>query len=162
MDIILVCIVFIPTVATFLLRNDGAMIFAAVCIGSVLATYVAADASSVIAGVGQTGVLTTMQWTQLGLLAVPLMLALVLTRKKAKGVTLILSTITAAAASSFLVILATPYLSSSMQATVHKTGVWHELNNLETPIILVGVFLFFLHLFLSRWKPDDGKKKHKS
>jgi hypothetical protein len=161
-DILLAVFVLTPFAISFLLRSSGALVFMSVCLGSILATYAASDASSVISGASRSGVLATMQWVQLALLAVPVVLTLLLTRKKVKGIKFILSSVTAALAGGLLALLAVPYMSASMQSTVHASQLWHQLDNLQTAIILAGSVLTTLYLFATRWQPEkDHTKKHK-
>lgn len=159
-DILLGAFVLVP-LATFLLRSNGALVFLSVCLGSVLAIYVAGDASSVISGASRSSALATMQWVQLGLLVAPVILTILLTRKKLKGVKLILGTIAATAAGGLLALLAVPYLSSSVQANIHSSEVWHQLDNLQTAAVLTGAMLTILYFFMTRWKPEKEGKKHK-
>ncbi len=153
-------LVAVPPLVTVLLRSNGMLVFLSVCMGSVLATYVAGDASSVIYGASRSNVLTTMQWTQLGLLVIPVVLTLFLSRKKVKGLKLFLGVIAAAAAGGLLALLAVPYLSADQQSTIESTELWRELNNLETAAIITGASTTVLYFFMTRWKPES-EKKHK-
>ena len=104
-QIILAGFVIVPAVAVVLLRSNGILVFLSVCLGSVLAAYVAGDASSVISGARRSGALVTMQWTQLGLLVVPVLCTVLLTRKKLKGFKLLLGFVAAIAAGALLALL---------------------------------------------------------
>ncbi len=158
---ILAGFVLLPPLATLLLRSNGVLVFLSVCLGSVLATYVAGDASSVISGASRSSVLATMQWTQLGLLVVPVMLTVLLSRKKLKGLKLLLGVLAAAAAGGLLALLAVPYMTATYQTAIKSTELWHELSNLETSLVIAGAAITILHLFMTRWKPESDKKKHK-
>lgn len=149
----------IPLVA-LVLRSNGILVFLSVCMGSILATYAAGDMSSVIADASRMSELATLQWTQLFLLGIPIVLTLLLSRKKLKGVKLGLGVLAAGAAGGLLALLMVPYLSISQQAAVRSTELWHELNNLETMFVIAGAALTVLYLFMTRWKPE-GEKKHK-
>lgn len=156
--IVLGCLVLIPAVATLLLRSNGMLVFLSVGLGSLLATYVSGDASEVIAGASRSGALATMQWTQIALLTLPVVFTIALTRKKMKAIKLLLGVTASLAAGALLALLATPYLSSSLQTAIRKTEIWHQLYNLETPIILTGASITILLLFITRAKPDKDKK----
>jgi zinc transporter ZupT len=158
--IILAGFVIVPAVAVVLLRSNGILVFLSVCLGSVLAAYVAGDASSVISGASRSGALVTMQWTQLGLLVVPVLCTVLLTRKKLKGFKLLLGFVAAIAAGALLALLGMQYLSSALQESIYESTAWHELNNLETAVILTGATITFLYLLMTRWRPE-GDKKHK-
>ena len=158
---ILAAFVVLPPLATVLLRSNGILVFLSVCMGSVLATYVASDASSVISGASRSSVLTTMQWTQLGLLVAPVPFVLYFSRKKLKGLKLVLGTIAAAAGGALLGILGVPYMTAAQQTAIKSTELWRELNNLETAFVIAGASITILHIFMTRWKPEPDKKKHK-
>lgn len=137
------------------------LVFLSVCLGSVLATYVAGDASSVISGASRSSALATMQWTQLGLLATPVVLTTLLSRKKLKGIKLLLGIVAAAAGGGLLALLAVPYLASAQQSSIKATELWRQLYNLETTLIILGSVITILHFFITRWKPEKEGKKHK-
>ncbi len=159
--VILGVIIAVPTLTVLLLRANGGIIFLSVCLGSILATYVAGDTTSVVTAAGKGSGLAALQWVELSLLFLPVVLAIVLTRKKAKGLTLIMSASAAVAAGGLLALLAVPYMSPDVQSSIKATAVWHQLDNLQTLLIIVGSVLTFLQLFLARTKPAEKGKKHK-
>ena len=142
-------------------RSHGGLVFLSVCLGSVLATYVAGDASTIISGASRSSALATIQWTQIGLLFTPVVLTLLLARKKLKGLKLILGTFAAAAGGGLLALLLTPYLSQNLQQQIRREVLWHQLDSLQVAIIITGTLVTMLLLFIMRWKPDGDKKKHK-
>ena len=154
-------LVLVPFLAVLLLHASGVFTFLSLCLGSVLATYVAGDANTVLASARSGGGLATMQWVQLGLLVAPMAVTILLTRKKSKGVKLVLSATLALIAGALLALLATPYFSRALQADVTATELWHQLDSLQTAIILSGTGLVLFNLFSTRWKPDKEGKKHK-
>ncbi|MCA9327148.1 hypothetical protein KDA14_01335, partial [Candidatus Saccharibacteria bacterium] len=83
--IILAAIALVPFVVTFLFRADGAIVFLSVALGTVLATYVAGDTADVLTAASSGNDLAAMQWLQTALLVLPVVLALLLTRKKTRG-----------------------------------------------------------------------------
>lgn len=158
---ILAGLVVLPPVVTLLFRSNGVLVFLSVCMGSVLATYIASDASNVISGASRPSVLTTMQWTQLGLLIAPVPFVLFFSRKKLKGLKLFLGTIAAGAGGGLLALLTVPYMTAAQQAVIKSSELWRELNNLEAAFIIAGASIAILHIFITRWKPEADKKKHK-
>ncbi|QQS18802.1 hypothetical protein IPL68_01925 [Candidatus Saccharibacteria bacterium] len=60
-----------PALSVILLHASGVFTFLSLSLGSVLATYVAGDANTVLNSANNGGGLTTMQWVQLGLLVAP-------------------------------------------------------------------------------------------
>lgn len=160
--IILGCLGLVPPIVTLLLRSNGVLVFLSVCLGSVLSTYLADDVGMVISGASRSSALNTMQWSQLGLLVLPVVLTIVLARKKLKGVKLLLGAIAAAAGGGLLALLAVPFLSRTLQDTIRKTDLWHQLDNAQSALLIVGVIVTLLLLFMTRTKPvEDKGKKHK-
>ena len=158
--IILAAIALVPFVVTFLFRADGAIVFLSVALGTVLATYVAGDTADVLTAASSGNNLAAMQWVQIALLVLPVVLALLLTRKKTRGLKHLLSSVTALAAGAMLALLLVPYLSGPLQTQMKDTFLWREIDNLETALIIAGTLLVFLQLFMNRFKPEKGKKKH--
>ncbi len=159
--IILSCFIVAPALLSFVLRANGAIVFLSVCLGSVLATFVSGDASSIISGASRSGALATMQWTQITLLIAPVIAATVLTRKKLKGLKRIFGAVAALCSGSLLALLIMPYLSQATQRSIEITNLWHELDSLQVGIIICGTSITMLLLYMTRWKPDGDKKKHK-
>lgn len=161
--VLLGCLALIPPMATLVLRSNGVLVFLSVCLGSVLSTFVADDVGTVISGASKSGALATMQWSQLGLLVIPVALTIILARKKLKGVKLILGVIAAAAGGGLLALLALPLLSRSIQDSVRAAEVWRQLDNSQSAIIIAGALVTVLFLFMTRTKPveDTKGKKHK-
>lgn len=158
--IILAAIALVPFVVTFLFRADGALVFLSVALGTVLATYVAGDTADVLTAANSGSTLAAMQWVQIVLLILPVALALLLTRKKTRGLKHILSSITALSAGAVLALLLVPYLSAPLQDQIRDTFLWREIDNLETALIIIGSVLVYTQLFMNRFKPEKGKKKH--
>ncbi|PID31096.1 hypothetical protein CSA80_03105 [Candidatus Saccharibacteria bacterium] len=159
--VLLAGLVFVPPVATLFLRSNGVLVFLGVCLGSVLAMYVAGDASSVISSANRTSPLATMQWTQLTLLIVPVVLTILLSRKKMRGTNSLLSLAAAMTAGCLLALFAVPYLSAGQQSTIRATELWRQLDNLQTAFVILGAGVTVLYLFVTRWKPQVHKKHHK-
>ncbi|MGB4800086.1 MAG: hypothetical protein WBP03_01040 [Candidatus Saccharimonadales bacterium] len=154
-------VVLVPALAVAVLRSSGAMVFLSVCLGSVLATFVAGDASSILSSATPDSGATAMQWAQLGLLVIPVIATVVLTRKKAKGSKLVLGIITALAAGVLLALLAAPYMTEDMRSALTDNELWHQIENLQTAVVIGGAVLVLGNLFMTRYKPEPKEKKHK-
>lgn len=160
-QILLGLFVLAPFFAVIWFHSSGVFTFLTLCLGSVLATYVAGDANTVLSSARSGAGLATMQWVQLTLLLLPMIASIILTRKKTKGTKLILSATLALLAGGLLALLAVPYLSRSLQDQIIATELWHQLDSLQTAMLLGATGLILFNLFSTRWKPDPEKKKHK-
>lgn len=153
-------VVLLPAVLVLLLGSNGGLVFLSVCLGSVLAMYVAGDASSVLSSATPDDGATTMQWAQLGLLLLPVIATIILTRKKAKGGTAIVGALAAVAAGGLLLLLGVPYLPSALQESFMAGELWNQLDNLQTSIVIAGALLVIGEMFMSRHRHEHKDKKH--
>lgn len=152
--------VLIPVLVVVLLRSSGTLLFLSVCLGSVLATYVAGDASSIISSATPDTGETAMQWAQLGLLAIPVIATAVLTRKRATSSTLVIGILAAATAGALLMLLVTPFMTQTLQESLTSSELWVQLDNLQTSIVIAGALLVLGELFLTRHRHEGKKKEH--
>ena len=163
--VILAALALVPALAVVLLRVNGAIAFMSLCLGSVLVTYTSGDVTGVLTSVSSSGrVLVTAQWVQLGLLLVPLLLAVLFTRGSVRGAKGVANILPALAAGLLCVLLAVPLLNAAMQRQIHKLPAWHQFSNAQTGVILGGalfslVFLLFTHRH--HRGEEEGKKKKK-
>lgn len=160
--IILAALALVPLLAILVLRVNGAIAFMSLCLGSVLVTYTSTDVDGVLTSMstGSTR-LTVNQWSQLGLLIVPLLLTILFTRGSVKGPKKFTNILPALAAALLTALLVVPLLPANLQHQLHDQTVWTQLSNAQTAVILGGaafslVFLLFTH----RTKPaPEGEKK---
>jgi amino acid transporter len=165
--IVLATLALVPLLAILVLRVNGAIAFMSLCLGSVLVTYTSNDVDGVLTSMstGSTR-LTVNQWSQLGLLIVPLLLTILFTRRSVKGAKKLTNFLPALAASLLAVLLVVPLLPADLQRQIHGQAVWTQLNNAQTAVILGGAtFSLIFLLFTHRPKPaaaaEEGKKKSK-
>jgi len=148
---VLAALVLVPTLAVLLLRFNVAIAFMGLCLGSVLVTYVSGDVDGIVTSFSASkGALVTNQWVQLGLLIVPFVLTVLFTRGSVKGHKRFINFFPAAATGLLFTLLVVPLLSASVQRQIHKLHAWHQLDALQTAVILCGaafslVFLLFTH-----------------
>lgn len=163
--VILAAIALVPLLAILLLRANGAVAFMSLCLGSVLVTYTATDVESVTSSLLDKGALATNQWVQLGLLVIPLLLAVLFTRGSVKSGKAVINILPAAATGLLAALLVVPLLSASLQRQVQSSSFWTQLSNAQTAVILGGaVFSLVFLLFTHRKKKsgdEEGKKKKK-
>lgn len=159
---VLISLVILPFLLITILKANGAVAFLSVCLGSVLATIVAPDATDVITAVTRGSELTTLQWVQVALLTVPLLVSVFFTRRSVrKGGKLVLNWVNALAASCLFAVLMVQYLPSGVQTELQHVMLWRQLNNLETTVLIVGSITSLLFFLLSRPHENHDKKHGK-
>jgi len=149
--IVLAALVLLPLLAVLLLRVNGAIAFMGLCLGNVLVTYVASDVDGILTSFSASkNTLETNQWTQVGLLVVPLLLTILFTRGSVRGGKRFTNILPALATGLLLALMVVPLLPAGTQHHIHTLQAWHQLDNLQTAVILGGaafslIFLLFTH-----------------
>lgn len=152
-------IVLFPVLLAILLRANGVMLFLSVCLGLVLATYVTRDMVSVITAGGTGNQLQVQQWAELTLLVFPVITVAILTRRRTGGLKIVFSVLSAVIAGAVLALFAVPYLSRQLQQDIQATFLWHQLDNLQTALLIAGTILVFVYLATARKPSGESKKK---
>lgn len=161
-QIALACLLILPFLAIVVLRANGAVAFLSVCLGSMLASLVAPDAADVITALTRGSELTTLQWVQVGLLLVPLVFAVLVTRGSVRGGSKqVLNILNALAASCLFAVLMVHYLPAGVQSGLQHGMAWRQLNNLETAVLITGTITSLLFFWLSRPHGKSDKKHGK-
>src|SRR6185369_6232625 len=106
-------------------------------------------------------ILATGQWVKLGLLVVPFLLTILFTRGSVGGAKKVTNFLPALATGLLFALLVVPLLAANVQRQITHQAVWHQLDSLQTSVILAGaafslVFLLFTH----RKKHGEDEKKH--
>ena len=158
--ITLAALALLPVLAIVLLRANGAVAFMSLCMGSVLATYVASDVSDILTSFAAKGTLSANQWVQLGLLIVPFVLAILFTRGSVKGRKRLMNVLPALASGMLFALLTVLLLSAGVRRQVYGTELWQQLDNLQTAVILGGAAFSLLFLLLNNRGGGDEDKKH--
>jgi hypothetical protein len=156
--IILAALVVVPVLAILALKVNAAIAFMSLCVGSVLVTYTSGDVTSLLSDISPKHTLATTQWSQLALLVVPFVLAVLFTRKSISGSKQFTNIFPAVASGLLFALLVTPLLASSLQRSLKAQGAWHQLSNLQTAVILGGAAFSLLFLLVShRHHRSDSK-----
>ena len=156
--IVLACLVLVPFVLIMALRSHGSIVFLSLCLGSVLATLVAPDMTDVVSAMTRGNALVTLQWSQIGLLTAPFLLATLFTKGAIRGGKQLLNSLNAFASGTLFALLLTPYLSPIWQAGIKQQGLWHQLDNLQTAILIAGAIISLLFLLMTRSRQKIDKK----
>lgn len=157
--IVLACLVLVPFVVIMALRSHGSIVFLSLCLGSVLATLVAPDVTNVVSAITRGNTVVTLQWSQIGLLAAPFVLATIFTKGAIRGGKQLLNGLNAFASGTLFALLLTPYLSSDWQSGIRALGLWRQLDNLQTAILIAGAGISLLFLLVTRPHHRADKKR---
>ncbi|HSX30918.1 MAG TPA: hypothetical protein VLE99_03310 [Candidatus Saccharimonadales bacterium] len=159
--VVLATLALLPLLAVVLLRVNGAIAFMSLCLGNVLVAYTSSDVDGVFTSFSASShTLTTNQWVQLGLLVAPFIFAVLFTRGSVHGGKRFTNVLPALATSLLFALLVVPLLPADTQRHIHALRVWHQLDNLQTAIILAGA-LFSLVFLLFTHRKHGGEKEAK-
>jgi hypothetical protein len=160
--IVLAALALVPVLLVTLLRVNGAIAFMSLCLGSVLVTYTSSDVDTVFTSFTNQHALVTNQWVQLALLVIPFLLTILFTKGSVKGGKTVTNVLPAIATGLLFALLTVPLLPADLQRNIHATEAWHQLDNLQTAVILGGaLFSLVFLLFTHRTQHESGHKKKK-
>lgn len=160
--IVLTALALVPVLLVMLPRVNGAIAFMSLCLGSVLVTYTSSDVDTVFTSFTNRHALVTNQWVQLALLVIPFVLTILFTSGSVKGGKTVTNMLPALATGLLFALLTVPLLPADLQRNIHSTEAWHQLDDLQTAVILGGaLFSLVFLLFTHRAKQEDGHKKKK-
>jgi len=161
--IILIAIIGVPVLALMVLRINAALVFMALCLGSVLTQYVADDAGWLMTlatpNVPQAGSVTESS-VKLGLLLLPPLLTAVFMIRTVHGsARLILNALPAVGVGLLGALLVVPLLPASTAIGIMASPTWQEVVKLQDLIVGSSALLCLLVLWLQRPK-SGGESKH--
>jgi hypothetical protein len=157
--LVLAVIAVTPVALITFFRSNAAIVFFALCAGSVLERYVSDSAALVANSMGSRS--NTDSFVHLGLLALPPLLTMFLLKKSIKPSKTIVNIFPAVAAGLTAAILAVPILPGGLQANVVNTEAWRQLSNYADFILAAGTGVALVALALTYKMPKDHHKKHK-
>lgn len=159
--LILAALALVPALAIVLLRVNGAIAFMSLCLGSVLVAYTSSDVTDLVTSFSAKGTLNVDQWVKLALLIAPFLLTILFTRGGVKGSKKLTNILPAIATGLLFALLVVPLLAANVQRNIHQLGLWHQLDSLQTSVIIAGaVFSLLFLLFTHRTKHEEEGKKH--
>ena len=157
-EVLLAVLILLPAVLTFLLKSNAALGFLALCGGFAVITLSGSDIEHLL---GQTKITSlTSNNVDLALLIGPLLLTMVFTYKSVTSKNRrYFSMIPALCAGGLLAVVAAPMLSDTLQTNLSSSSFWHDLQNIQSYIVGVGLLASLLLI----WSGGMAKhgKKHK-
>lgn len=154
----LALIVGVPIALTLLLRSNAAVIFMALCTGSVVEHYTGTSASLVASSV--TARSNTTSFVHMGLLVLPALLVAFILKKSISATKMPFNIVPVAALGLVTALLLVPLLPGGVQANVMNTDAWRQLYNYSDFIIAAGTLASVVVLALT-YKTPRAHRKHK-
>lgn len=155
--LIVLVIVLLPALVLTLFRANAATAFLALCLGSVLGQFVAADVIDALQGYIAPNSRLSESVVRLALLWLPAVLtAIFMSHTISKGQRLI-NLLPALMVGLVGVLLSVPYLTPDVRAAVDLHGAWQFVEQYQA-IIVAGATL--LSLFMLRMRGGAGEGKH--
>jgi hypothetical protein len=158
-DILLGVLALGPLTITLLLKSNAALSFLSLCAGFVVISFAGTDLENLT---GQLNFSINSGTLNLALLALPLLLTLLFTKKSYKDKpALIFHAAIALCAGGLLALVGIPLLSESVRANFAGSEPWSQLQHAQGAVIGAGVFLSLATVWLTSGKKHGGLKKHK-
>lgn len=158
-NIILAILVFSPVVILTLLRANAATAFLALCLGSVLGSFVAKDLVSMLKGYIAPATQLTETIASLVLLWLPVLLVAFFMMKTIAPKQRLVNIAPALAVGLLGALLSVPFLAPELQSSVEASEIWKSIEAYKALIVVFGTAIS-LGLLRMRKKADDHKGKH--
>ncbi|HEY1064288.1 MAG TPA: hypothetical protein VGE30_03255 [Candidatus Saccharimonadales bacterium] len=159
--ITLVLIIGVPIVALMVLRINAALVFMALCLGSVLTQFVADDAGWLVTlsepTVPQAGSVSDSMIKLVLLLLPAILTAIFMIRTVRGGGRLVLNALPAVGAGLLAALLVVPLLTPGAAVPIMASPLWQEVIKLQDLIVGSSALLCLLVLWMQRPKTGEGK-----
>ena len=150
-----------PVLMFAFLRVNAAIVFLSLCLGSVLVSLVGTDADSLLSifsgGLHDNNIALPLVF----LFAPAILTTLIMIRTVKKGLPLLLNILPSAAFGVVGLLLVMPLCSAGVQGALTTTSAWHDLERLQTMVVILSAAVSLLFLWMQRPKSSsDSDKKH--
>lgn len=156
---ILGIIVLLPVIILTLTRANAATAFLALCLGSVLGSYVAADTVNLLRGYVAPDSQLTESVISLLLLWLPVILVAIFMSRTIASKQRIINALPALAVGLLGAILTVPFLTPSVTDAVESSEAWGYLMIYQAAIVAAGTVISLV-LLRMRKKDEDKHGKH--
>jgi len=158
----LIAIVALLTAAQVFIRTNAAVVFFAVCAGSVLLTAAGTDTDLLAHSMGSGADISTNTMQAIVVLLPAVLSAFFLRRRVPRTKTLFII-VPAFCASVVALTLVHPFLSGSLQTTLSNGKGWNIIAQYYEFVVVVGIFtsMFTLGITIPKHKDDKHHKKGK-
>lgn len=158
-NIILAIIVFLPVVILTLLRANAATAFLALCLGSVLGSFVAKDLVSALRGYIAPSTQITDTIASLILLWLPVLLVAIFMMKTVSHKQRLINLVPALAVGLLGALLSVPFLTPDLRASVESNDIWQQIETYKAIVVAVGTVVSLV-LLRMRKKAEAPHGKH--
>lgn len=150
-DILLGAMILGPLLLTYLLKSNAALAFFSLCASEILILYTVNDASQLFDQLSYTA--PSSDLLNLGILFIPLILTLLLTRRSVmSGGKFLMHALPALCAGALLALLAAPLLSGTIQADFSNSQIWTNLIRIQAWVIGAGALSSLLLIWFGGLK----------
>lgn len=153
-------IVGLPLVLLSLFRANAAIAFLALCLGSLLGTYVVADAVDLLRGYVAPNSQTTEAVVALVLLWLPVIAVLFFMMGTISAKQRVLNLLPALAVGLVGALLTVPFLTPEAQVTVMLSDAWIWLESYQALIVATGTIISLMLLRMRKPALEGRKGKH--
>lgn len=158
-EVILVALIAAPLVLTFLLGADAALSFLVLCTGFTAATYASGSTQHWLDHLSSSGQLLSVNAVNVIMIAAPLLITLLLTRKHTVRKKIYWQLVPALACGGLLALAVAPLLSDWINVDFRTVSFWKQLQDQEAVIVAVGALVSLLMIWFKSTKKKA--KKHK-
>lgn len=159
--VIVIAMFALPFIIMLKRKTNTLLVFLSLCLGFLLATFIATDFADVITAVTRGNMLSTTQWIQVALVSLPFLLAIIFTKGKGTPGGGFVALLMAIISSGLAVLLITGYLPSGLRAEFEALAFWRELDNAMTALLIAGGAVALLSLRHHHGSPEKTGKKGK-
>jgi|SRR5581483_3253287 len=158
-EVILIALIAAPLLLTFLLGSNAALSFLVLCTGFTAATYASGSTQHWLDHLSASGQVLSTSAVSAIMIAAPLLITLLLTRKHTPRQKFYIQVIPALAAGGLLALALSPLLSDWLNVDFKSVSFWKQMQNQEAIIVGVGALFSLLIVWFAHGK--KAGKKHK-
>ncbi len=156
-NIVLAILVFSPVILLTLLRANAATAFLALCLGSVLGSYVAKDLVSALRGYIAPATQVTDTIASLVLLWLPVVLAAIFMMKTIAAKQRLINIVPALAVGLVGALLSVPFLTPELRTAVEASDIWKQLDAYKALIVAGGAIISIALLRMRKGSKEPVK-----
>lgn len=160
--IVIGIIVAVPTLLILLSRTKAALVFMALCVGSVLSTFVGDAALDMVQLFTRSYSPAVLAGVQIGLLTAPALLTMLFLNRTLSGSKVFINVFPALLTGVMTLYFITPLLPDAVRLSVIDTEVWQELSQYQAIVVGTAVLLSLGQLWAggAAARHKKQKKKH--
>ena len=158
--ILMALITAVPIVLMLVLRTKAALVFMALCAGSVLATFASKATLDLVQTFYSNYSYTAESVVLIALLVLPALLTIIFLRRTVTGPTFMINIVPTVLTGITALLLVVPLLPPGVRFSIFRTDIWGQLVQYQGVIVGAAVFMSCLQLWASS-KGLKHKKRHK-